>query len=55
MPCKNCESRHVGCHSECAAYQTHVAKQAAIKANKASAYKLEEDYCRARKWKGWCR
>ena len=30
VPCKDCENRHTGCHSECALYQAYHAEREAV-------------------------
>jgi hypothetical protein len=33
-PCKGCESRHIGCHSECEKYREYAAEYAAYREHK---------------------
>ena len=52
VPCKDCATRYVGCHGKCQAYKVYVVKQDAIKANKTSAHRLDDDIRHVRRSKG---
>lgn len=52
VPCKDCTTRYVGCHGKCSAYKVYAVKQDAIKANRTSEHKLDDDIRYVRRCKG---
>lgn len=46
FPCKDCQDRHAGCHSDCAAYKNAIERNNARKAKERKEIEKQLDYLR---------